>query len=189
MALNARNARRRGLRASARIGVEAPRHKRHHARNVQFDVPSTLHPVPGTCRCYVARAPRSLSCDGRDITGALHRGCRWLLFKRGGPPIRRGPEAQERKRAPGPPVVGSPPQSPLPALSVMPEHSPGSLHRRAARIRCPWRHGRGSRGPQPPGRAHLRRSVDREPEPDRGAGRSTGIGRPPAGRRSGRAQP
>jgi hypothetical protein len=33
-AQDARNARRRGLRASARIGVEAPRHKRHHSRNV-----------------------------------------------------------------------------------------------------------------------------------------------------------
>jgi hypothetical protein len=193
--------------------VEAPRHKRNHTRKCsnwpfRAPVPQRSERADRTW----SEGLRCLSSGGRDITGTLHRNGagqpsqevrNWPISidadaKR--LPTCRGPEAQERQGAPGPPVVGSPrtvspaiangdsgPRTPDRCIGV-PLHpaaratrtTRGARETRAgapgrrlglARLRCPSRRGPGSRERRRQGRVPPCRSGGRASGRDRRVGR------------------
>ena len=101
--------------------MEAPRHKRNHTRKCSDWLSVHQCPVLGTSRSYVERgsAPSLVGRSGhyRNIApqaGPANRPKRSATGRAPSTPTSkrlptcRGPEAQERQGAPGPPVVGSP---------------------------------------------------------------------------------
>jgi hypothetical protein len=193
-------------------GGSAPSQAQPHKKVFKLAVPCTSAPALGTSRSYVERgsAPSLVGRSGPYRNIAPQRAGQPSQEVRNWPisidadakrlPTCRGPEAQERQGAPGPPVVGSPrtvspaiangdsgPRTPDRCIGVplhpaaratrttrgAGETRAGAPGRRLglARLRCPSRRGPGSRERRRQGRVPPCRSGGRASGRDRRVGR------------------